>query len=108
MLKLLRNIFRIHSPSKCSLCEPHKEQFTKCDLCEYLSICQGSGSVIPCTTLHDDFEHYTLNFGCECRREEFDKLANEHAEIHNVKATINDILDTMGVDDGLDYILGGE
>lgn len=46
--------------------KPHKDQFTKCDSCEYLSTCVDEGNVIDITSRDDISRHYTCGIGCNC------------------------------------------
>lgn len=47
----------------------YTEQYTKCDLCEYLDKCLHEKWMIDVRTLLDKEPHYSLGLGEECYKE---------------------------------------
>lgn len=85
--KLLKKIFKIHSPSKewTNIRTEYVEKNTRCDKCKFLNECE---SVLDCTKMADTRKHYICMLGGECKLdEEIDKIVDFSEAIMGTEMT---------------------
>lgn len=70
--------------------EPYVEKFTECDKCGYLLKCKSEGEVTSCTSVMDNYEHFTKRAGTYCRKESGDFADKKLSEIVEMAKKSND------------------